>query len=507
MNNHKTSLLRSTVVVAIWHLLSRLSGFAKELFIASHFGSSATADSINIALRIPNLFRRIFGEGALAAAFVPIFSNTHLTSQEEARKFASNIFTILLLVLSIITIILEYYMPTFISLLAPGFCADAQKFALTVWLSRITLPYLVLVCLVALCGAILNSVNRFAAFAFSPVILNVAIIVFVVMRGELLSSEVALSIAVPFAGVVQLLFMLVYLRAIGVTIGLNFSRTNPNTWHMFKDMGPAVTNAGVGQISSLLSQGVASFLPGAVSILSYAEKIYQLPLVLIGSSLNMVLLPALSKLHGASDQAASTRILLNSLKVGLLLSVPCSAALISLAVPITKLLYQRAAFTTADTLLTAKVMQFFCIGLPALVICKIVVPAFYAMRQGQLLTRINFYSLICNSVLTIVLAFTMQHIGFALASCLASWFMAVLLLRANGRMIYICYRSKLAPFFIKVVMCSLVMGLVMYWIHQYLGSEGTSLLSQIYKLIIAGLGGVVIYPLSLHLVGIRRGDF
>ena len=279
-------LLRSGIIVAIFTLLSRIFGMFRELFVAATFGTGPHADAVNVAFKLPNLFRRIFGEGALSSIFVPMFTEKLNHSPALAEKFASKVFFFLTLLLIVFTGIMQYFMPELMIVLAPGFNISKEKFDLTVLLCRITMPYLIFISLVALVGGMLNSIGRFATFAASPVIMSAIIIGGTILMEKHIPNTHAIAWAVILAGVLQLFFMIISMYKNGLRLRKPvMSHDDADIKKLLKLMVPATISNGVAQLSLFVSQSIASFIPGAVSILSYADRIYQVPMSIIGTTL------------------------------------------------------------------------------------------------------------------------------------------------------------------------------------------------------------------------------
>lgn len=462
-------MLRSGIVVAFYTLLSRILGLARELFIADLFGSSSTADSVNVALKLPNLFRRIFGEGALASVFVPIFSAKLTNSKEKATDFASNVFWWLLIVLLILTCSIEYFMPHFMFIIAPGFQADKEKFEITVLLCRISTPYLIFICLSAFLGGMLNSVNRFSSFAFAPIILNIAIIAITIYLGDYIGFSIAISYSVIIGGLLQLIFMFFCARRAKLSIKMpyQFYQKDSDIRKLLKLFIPATISSGAAQINIFISQSIASFVPGAVSILSYAERLYQFPLSIIGIAFGTVLLPKLSKLYktGKNDEIDKTQN--NAIKFGLFLSVPCAIGIMVLSHPIIYLIYEHGAFNSDDTIKTANALCAFCIGLPAFILSKIFTPIFYANLDTKTPMNITILSLVINTILNIILIEFLGTIGVALGSSIAAWINLWLLASSTKKRGFFRISTDSKMFVFKLFLSSLALIVVVFILENF----------------------------------------
>jgi putative peptidoglycan lipid II flippase len=461
------TLFRSGIVVAFFTLISRIFGLARELFIASLFGASSVADSVNVAFKLPNLFRRIFGEGALSVVFVPIFNKKILESRDAARHFTGIIFTILLITLVVIVVLMQLMMPSLMFIIAPGFHQDPEKFNLTIALCRITMPYLVFISIVAILGGILNSVKRFAAFAFSPIILNIIVIITTVILQEHISAPISISLSLVIAGLLQIIFMFYCVIRAGLSFPLVFDPRNRDVKKFLFNMGPAVVSSGFQQLNLFISQSISSFIEGAISILSYAERIYQFPLSIIGVTFGTILLPELSKTYQMNDLEKAAKIQNNAIKVGLLLSLPAAFGIIVLSEPIIHVIYQRGAFTYDDTIKTAEAISVFALGLPAFILAKILTPIFYANHDTKTPLKITLYSLAVNTILNIIMMRQFGHLGIALACSVTAWYNVWLLYTHTKKYGLSFIDSKLYSFCSKILLSCAIMVLVIWVIKYY----------------------------------------
>ena len=416
------SLIKSGSVVTLFTLLSRIAGLARELFIAYTFGASSTADSVNIAFKLPNLFRRVFGEGALSLIFIPQYNQKLVNSKKDADEFASKIFWILGLWLASITLVMEIFMPQIMLLLAPGFFSDPEKFTTTIFLCRITTPYLIFVCLTALYGGILNSHKKFALFAFIPSLISIMIIVFPTITKGMLEADTAMAIAVIIAGAMQISLMYIGAHRANASFSLTPSfRFGADIKKFARNMVPATLTAGVMQINLFISQSIASFLPGAVSILSYSERLYQFPLSMIGIAFGTVLLPELSRLYKTDNVQKAQEVQNNAIKLGLFLSLAAAAGIMFLSTQMIHLIYERGEFTHNDTINTAATLCAFAFGLPAFTLSKIFIPYFYATGDAKRPMIITTMIVIINTIANVILMQYWGVIGIAAGSSFAAW--------------------------------------------------------------------------------------
>jgi putative peptidoglycan lipid II flippase len=430
------TLLRSVATVGAYTLLSRVMGFVRDVLTAALLGAGPVADAFFVALRLPNLFRSLFAEGAFSAAFVPLFAgNLAAHGKAEARIFAEDALAVLLAALLGFVLIGEIFMPALMGIIAPGFGDEPGKFALAVDLGRITFPYLLFIALVALQGGVLNSVERFAAPAATPILLNLSLIAALLgSRRFGWSDGRALAWAVSAAGLAQFLWLMADCARAGLALRLPLPRLTPQVRRTLAIMGPGVLGAGVTQVNLLISTALASFLPGgSVSYLYYADRLNQLPLGVVGIAVGTAILPPLSRQLRLGDRAAAAATQNRGLELALLLTLPAAVGLAALATPILAALFQRGAFDAADTAATAAALAAYAAGLPAFVLVKVLAPAFFARHDTKTPVRIAVAAMAVNLCLTIVLMQFLAHVGIALATTCAGWVNALSLLAVLAR--------------------------------------------------------------------------
>jgi len=490
-------LVRSGIIVAFFTLISRFFGLARELFIAATFGTTQIADCVNVAFKFPNLFRRIFGEGALSAVFIPIYSEKLVTSKEDAKIFSGEIFILLLLTLIGFTIILQIFMPLLMVIIAPGFIASGEKYDLAVTLCRLTIPYVIFVSVTALFGGMLNSVRQFAAFAFVPILMNIFVIAIPYLLRDAIEAHFSISFALLIAGVFQVLFMYFCLVKAGLKFPLLFKPKDPEVKKLLKKMGPATMSSGAQQLNLFISQSIASFLPGAVSILSYADRLYQLPLSLIGVTFGTILLPELSKIYKKKNYDKANFLQNKAIKIAFIISIPSMIGLLILAQPIIHLIYERGEFTSNDTALTASALAAFSFGLPAFVLAKIITPIFYANLDTKTPFRITVYSLIINTSLNIALMIPFGHVGIAIGSSIAAWINVWLLNKHAKQYGNFSITRETKIFALKILTCGFVMALFILASTNYFGKL---FYSDIFIIKAASLLGTIAFAIVVFAV-------
>lgn len=494
------SVIKSGISVGIGTLLSRFFGLFRELLIAGSFGTSIYGDAINTAFKLPNLFRRILGEGALSIVFIPIFSTILDKDKKAASKFSGEVFTMLLIVSIFIVILFEIFMPQLMYIFAPGFAQNKEKFIITVFLCRITMPYLIFIVLTALLGAMLNSIRRFAAFAFAPIIVNLAMIIGCLLYSDKAFSASIVSISLLFGGVFQILFLFIMAKKSGIRFKLeNVRNLSKNSWNFLKSMPQAASTHGVAQLNIFISQSIASFSHGAVSILSYADRIYQLPLSMIGICFSTILLPELSKLYDKNKNSEAITLQTNAIKLGLLISLPAAFGIIALSHPITHILYERGAFSSDDTFQTALTIIAFTIGLPAYILSKILSPIFYSNMDVNTPFKITLYSIFVNIILNVILMIWFKHVGIALGTSISAWFNIYLLIYFAKKKLITILNEKISIFALKILLQNIIMAVFVYYLSIYFSYYlyEANILVKILALSMIIISGILIYGLSL----------
>jgi len=459
-------LIKSGIIAAFFTMVSRVFGLAREQFIAAVFGASWIADAVNVAFKFPNLFRRIFGEGALSAVFIPIFSEKVHESPQSARKFSGEVLTLLFLALTLLSVIMQVFMPYLMFLIAPGFHANPEKYELAILLCRITTPYLIFISITAILGGMLNSVKKFAAFSFSPVIMNICVILFTYSFENSLTAHFAISYSLIFAGVLQVTFMYFALVKAKLAFSLSTNFKDKDVTRLVKRMGPATLSSGAQQINLFISQSIASYIPGAVSILSYADRLYQFPLALIGVTFGTILLPELSQIYKKKNFTEANNLQNRAIIIALAISLPAMVGLFALANPIIHVIYERGAFQAEATAKTAGVLAAFALGLPAFVLAKILTPIFYANGDTKTPMRITIYSLLVNTGLNIALMFQFAESGIAIGTSVAAWFNVWLLAAGAKQHGNFKISNKTKKIIYKILLSTLIM-LVFLYISDY----------------------------------------
>jgi putative peptidoglycan lipid II flippase len=417
-------MLRGILTVGGWTMASRILGFGRDVLIAALLGAGPVADAFFVANRLPNLFRRLFGEGAFNAAFVPAFSGLlESEGHDAAQRFAGQAAAVMAFWLFGLTILAEVAMPYLMAVLAPGFEAIPAKFQLAVTLSRIAFPYMPLICLTALLSGVLNGLDRFAAAAAAPVVYNLTSIAFMLgLLHVLPTAGHALAIGVSVSGVFQLALVAWAVRRAGMRIHLPRPRLTPEMRQLLKRMAPGLLGAGVTQLNLSVDVIIGSLLPpGTVAVLYYADRVNQLPLGTIGAAVGTALLPTLSRQVLGRTPWEAIGTLNRAIEYALVLTLPAALALIVAREPIISVLFGRGAFSAVAVVKSAQALAAYAFGLPAFVLVKVFVPGFFARGDTSTPVKIGMASIALNLALNLAFMVPLQHMGPALASAIAAW--------------------------------------------------------------------------------------
>jgi putative peptidoglycan lipid II flippase len=500
------SLGRAIVTVGSFTLLSRIVGFVRDIVLSAVLGSGPIADAFIVAFKLPNLFRRLFAEGAFAAAFVPLFARElQGEGREAALVFARQAHACLLMVLVPFSLLMMLAMPAVIWVMAPGFTGDKSIFDLAVTFGRITFPYLVFISLASLYGGVLNSIERFAEVAFTPVLLNIVMIGTVLGLTPLLpDAGYAASIGVALAGLLQWLWLLFSCWRDGVAMKLVRPRYTERVRQLVRLATPVAIGGGAQQVSTMLDVIWASLLPaGSIAALYYADRIAQLPLGVIGIAIGTALLPLLARQLRAGATEAAMANQNRAIEFGLLFSLPSMAALWILAEPIVRVLFEHGRFGPGDTVRTAGALGAFAVGLPAFMLVKALTPGFFAREDTKTPLYLAIIAIVVNVGLNAFFLFqtSLAQVGIALASSLAGWLNALLL----GAMLM--HRGQLVPDgrlksrAMRVAGATLGMGVVLWFALGPLARPlaHPNLTGVVALLGLCVLGGVVYFALGAML--------
>ena len=419
----KTSLLRSSSIVSLMTLLSRILGLVRDVIVAQYFG--ARADAFFVAFKIPNFFRRLFAEGAFSVAFVPVLSEYRTQrSFDEVRLLVARVSGMLglaLLAVTCLALLGADYLPWIFS---PGFRSDPEKFALTGELLRITFPYLFFISLTAFASSVLNAYGRFAVPAFTPVLLNVVLIVATLYGTDWFDEPLyALAWGVFVAGLFQLVFQLPFVARLRLLVPPQIKRKDEGVTRILGLMVPALFGVSVSQINLLLDTLLASFLEdGSVSWLYYSDRLNNLPLGVFAIAIGVVILPALSGKHADKDSAAFSRTLDWAVRMVFLIATPAAVALTLLAMPLMATIFYHGEVTAYDVGKMTLSLQAYAVGLLAFMMIKVMAPGYYARQDTKTPVKIGIQAMVVNMVLNLILVFPLQHAGLALATSLSAYY-------------------------------------------------------------------------------------
>ncbi|WP_097462280.1 murein biosynthesis integral membrane protein MurJ [Mangrovitalea sediminis] len=504
-------LLRSSGTVGLMTMLSRVLGLVRDMVIARYFGATSGADAFFVAFRIPNFMRRLFAEGAFSQAFVPVLSEyRQQKTHDEVKRLVDAVAGTLGFILLVITLLAMLGSPVLTTIFAPGFLHNPVKFGLASEMLRITFPYLLLISLTAFAGGILNSYDRFAVPAFTPVLLNLCLISAAVFLAPHISQPVvALAWGVLIAGMLQLFFQIPFLMRLGLLPRPRLDYFDPGVRQVLKLMTPALFGVSVSQINLLLDTVLASFLQtGSVSWLYYSDRLAELPLGVFGIAIATVILPNLSRKHAAKSQAEFAATLDWGMRSVLVIGVPAALALIVLAVPLLSTLFHYGRVTTHDIEMSARSLRAFAVGLVAFMSIKVLAPGFFARKNTQTPVRIGVIAMAANMAFNLVLVFPLAHAGLALATSMSAWLNAGLLLRGLRKEKAYAFQPGWGRYGARLLLGNLALVATLLALKgadsRWLGWDALHRGLHLALLVVAGLA---VYFLALFLGGMRLRQF
>ncbi len=512
------NLLRSAATVGGMTSISRVLGLVRDIVIARAFGAGLGADAFFVAFRIPNLFRRLFAEGAFSLAFVPVLSEYKAKrGEQETRELIDAVTGVLGAILFVVTLIGVVAAPVLVMIFAPGFLGDGEKYALTVDMVRLTFPYLLFISLTALAGGILNTWGRFGVPAFTPVFLNLCMIGAALWLAPRMDEPVmALAWGVLLAGIVQLAFQVPFLLRLRLLPRPRWRRSHEGVNRIGRLMLPAIFGSSVAQINLLIDTLIASFLvTGSVSWLYYSDRLVEFPLGVFGIALATVILPRLSQHYAQASTAAHSQTVDWALRMVVLIGTPAAIGLLVLAGPMLTTLFQYGEFSAHDVDMARLSLMAYSLGLLGFIMVKVLAAAFYSRQDMRTPVRIAVIAMLANIVMNVAFVVPMvmldipgPHAGLALATALASFLNAVLLYRALRRRGLLTLTPGWTRLLCQVAIATAIMAVVLLLV----AGDPAAWLDKGWRARAAGLAlcvlaGAIAYFVALWAAGVRRRHF
>jgi putative peptidoglycan lipid II flippase len=501
-------MLGKILTVGGYTLLSRVTGFLRDIMLAAMLGAGPVADAFFVAFRLPNHFRAIFAEGAFNAAFIPAYARVRTQGGAEAASlFGDRIFTLLLASQIVLLALALLFTPEAIEILAPGFSREPQQFALAVSLTRITFPYLLLITLVTLWSGILNALHRFAAAAAAPILLNVTMMATLALVFLFPSAGHAAAWGVLISGVLQALLVGGDTFYAGVMTSFHTLKWDEDVKRFFKALGPAVVGSAGTQLALFADTIIASFLSaGAISALYYADRIDQLPIGVIGIAIGTVLVPEMTRRLASGDETGARAAQNRAIEFALLLAVPCVVAFVAVPAPIMRGLFMRGAFSAEDAHASALTLMAYTIGLIPFVLIRSVVAPFLARGDTATPVKAALIGTAVNIALKVALMFPLEQVGLALATSIGAWINFILVLIFAARADLIALDRDLRSSLQKLVVAGLVMTVALLIADPFvtrLSSSMPRFRNETVLILLALIGAVVYGGLVVALFGRR----
>jgi len=511
------SLLRSSLITGSMTMTSRVLGLARDQVLAYYLGAGGTADAFFLAFKIPNFFRRLFSEGAFSQAFVPVLSEYRTKrSQEDLKNLVDLVAGCLGSALMLVTVLCVIGAPLLAFVFAPGFYANPEKFELLTSLIRITFPYLMLISLSGFAGAILNSYDRFAIPAFTPVLLNISMIFAALVAAPWFSSPAfALAWSVLIAGVFSFFFQLPFLRQVHLLPAPKINWQDPGVKRILALMAPAIFGVSVSQINLMLDSIIASWLPeGSVSWLFYSDRLVELPLGIFAVAIATVIMPSLSRLHASESTQQFSQTLDWAIRLVVLIALPATLALVILAEPVILTLFQHGHLTLNAALMSSYSLQSYVLGLLGFMLIKVLAPGYFARYDLRTPVKVGMIAIAANMAIKAVIVVPLNvywhigHVGLALSTALAAYVNAGLLYRGLHRQkIYVPASNWLATWLRYGVANLLMAATLLVGLHYFNGWHEWGVWPRIVHLAILCLAGAAAYLLGLLVVGFKLKDF
>ncbi len=499
-------LFKAMATVAVLTSFSRVFGFIRDLMTAAFIGAGPISDAFFVALKLPNFFRRVTAEGAFSVSFVPLYSEAlEKEGEKEAAEFASNAFMIMFYGLSVMTIVAMFFMPFIVYAIAPGF--EGYSYDLAVELSRITMPYLVLMSLSALIGGALNAVDKFAPFALAPTLFNICLIIALLFRNYAETPGHAMAWGITISGVLQLIWLFLSAKRNNIRIKFVKPQFTPRIKKVFKLMGPGVVGAGVIQINLFADMVIGSFLAaGSISYLYYADRLNQLPLGMVGIAVGTALLPMLSRALAKGDAQEAKDLFNRALELCFLLALPAAVALMVIPLPIITALFERGAFTHNDSVMTARVLAGYAFGLPSYISIKVFSSAHWARHDTTTPVKISATVTLTNIVLSIVLIQFIGVAGIAVSMGLTGWMQFAMHMQALKNHPAVSFDERFLRVWKKIALSSVLMAVVLLGVSHFTAPviySGHGLKKIMALGVLIGAGGLI-YAISIFATGVLK---
>ncbi|MFN3936214.1 MAG: murein biosynthesis integral membrane protein MurJ [Gemmobacter sp.] len=501
-------LVRGFLTVGFWTLLSRIAGFVRDVMMAAYLGAGPVAEAFLIAFSLPNMFRRFFAEGAFNMAFVPMFAKKY-EAGEDPQGFARDAYWGMAGVLIAFTLAGMAAMPWLVLAMAAGFRGD-ERFDLAVNFGNIAFPYILFISLTALLSGVLNATGRFFATAAVPILMNALFIVAMLLADRLgWPMGLTLAWAVPVSGIAQLALIWIAVRRAGFRVPFRWPRLTPDLKRLAVIAGPAVLAGGVVQINLIVGRQVASFTEGAVAWLSYADRLYQLPLGVVGIAIGVVLLPDLSRRLRNGDTGGGRWSFNRATEFALALTLPAAVALVVIALPLVQVLFERGAFGPDDSANTALALAVYGLGLPAFVLHKVLQPLYYAREDTRRPFNYAVASMVVNAAVAVGLMPLIGFIAAALGTTVAAWSMVAQLWWGARRMGDAARPDdRLRARLWRMALASAAMGVVLFWVSVGLGPAlGTGGLRYAALGALVLIGAATYFAAGFLIGAFRRDDF
>ncbi|WWP01230.1 MAG: murein biosynthesis integral membrane protein MurJ [Candidatus Dasytiphilus stammeri] len=505
------NLLKSLAVVSSITIVSRMLGFVRDTLIARVFGAGMETDAFIVAFKIPNLLRRLFAEGAFYQVFVPLLSEYKNQKGDQATKLLiARISGILSLVLSLVTLMGILVAPWIILVTAPGFIQSTDKFLLTSSLLKITFPYILLISLTSMAGAILNTWNRFYVPALVPIILNISMIISSLFAAPYFHPPIlALAWSVVFGGILQLCYQLPSLKKIGMLVLPRIDLKDTSLYWILKKIAPAIIGVSVNQIAMIINTILASFLvSGSVSWIYYADRMMEFPSGVLGVALGTILLPSLTKKFTSSQPEEYSILMDRGLKICLLMAVPSALALVILAKPLTVVLFQYKNFTSFDVMMTQKILRTYAVGLVGIMVVKVLSTGFYSCKNIKTPVKVAMITLLISQLVNLLCIGILKQIALSLSISISACLNAILLYwQLRKKNIYQPqpgWRNFMLKLTISVIIMAASLVMIMYFMPDW---QIWTMSGRLLRMLTVIFIGTSIYCITLLLLGLRLRHF